>query len=156
MNKRKLLLIISVLTILLISIFIIKFNKNDIEASEYNFDILTDNLALRDITLVSFGENHYISKNYYLEQLSIANPVNNISIEYSLDGKNIDDLSLVDVFVDGPKFYIDHSAMVKNIKLSSKPTLKVKISYISNNKKKEFYETIDLNSKKTNKLAKSF
>lgn len=147
-NKK--LLGIVIIEILLFAIVITSTHLYDINKVPriYNINELTEDLLIRDIKLVSFGNNVYVQSNYNFEKYNTKAKINNIYLGISVGNKNIIDLSLGNVFVKSNKYFIDLNDIKKGIKISDNSKLKVHISYKVNGVKKDLYDTIKLKDHK--------
>lgn len=110
----------------------------------HKFDVQTEDLALKDFTLVSFDNHQYIQKNYYFELSNHEKNITKLTMSMNLQGKEIANLVAADPFVKQDKFYVDAENIINNVEIFDNSVLNVKISYVSDGKTKEYYEDVKL------------
>jgi hypothetical protein len=146
MNKLKPYLILLIIISLVFGIYgiyeTISIHNEPVQI--HNIYIQEEELALKDFKLVSFHNHQYIQNNFYFELDNHDKKITNLSMIMSLEGKEILSLAAANPFYRDDTDYIDIEKVIDNLKLSKESILEVKLSYVVDGKKKDFYENIKL------------
>ncbi|MNI53806.1 hypothetical protein D3C73_1086610 [compost metagenome] len=141
MQRKTLSISIGIVISLLLAINVFTYVTLTRKPKVYNMTVVTEDLVLKDLTLVSFNKYLYLDKGSYLEKKEINKNISDILIVAEIDGNNIE-------FSDGKdfteeKYYLNTSKFIKaNIDKDS--ILKISIKYSVNGIQKEFHDNINI------------
>lgn len=123
---------------------------SDIKLTQYDIDSLANEIALRDLTIVSSKNNAYFTKGIYLEKLRSDLEISDASVTVIIDGKHMFNTSISDPFVgsDISKSILIPDQMIENIRITDKSILTVEMRYTINEEQKEFHQDIELKNYK--------
>lgn len=151
MDKKNLKILIGIFAVIFfLGIFItykITYHiTSDINLTQYDIDSLANEIALRDLTIVSSKNNAYFTKGMYLEKLRSDLEVSKVSIGVIVAGKRIFSTGDSDPFlksdISKPLFIPDQ--MIENIRIRDKSILTVEMRYEVSGEQKEFHQDIEL------------
>lgn len=147
MDKKNLKILLGAFVVIFfLGIFITYKITSDIKLTAYDIDSLANEIALRDLTIVSSKNSAYFSNEMYLEKLRSDLEISGVSVTVIIDGKNIFNTSISDPFVrsDISKSITIPDQMIENIRITDKSILTVEMRYTINGEKKEFHQDIEL------------
>ena len=153
-NLKK--LIVAFVVIFFLGIFItykITYNiTSNIKLTQYDIESLANEVALRNLTIVSSKNSAYIEKGMYLEKLRSDLEISEVYLRASIDGKNIFSTGIKKPFLRG---YISRTILIpdqiiENINITDKSILTVEMTYVINEEQKKFNQDIELRNFKNN------
>lgn len=141
MQRKTLSISIGIVISLLLAINVFTYVTLTRKPKVYNMTVVTEDLVLKDLTLVSFNKYLYLDKGSYLEKKEINKNISDILIVAEIDGNNIEFSAGKDFTEE--KYYLNTSKFIKaNIDKDS--ILKISIKYSVNGIQKEFHDNIKI------------
>lgn len=151
MDKKNLKILIGIFAVIFfLGIFIsykITYHiTSDINLTQYDIDSLANEIALRDLTIVSSKNNAYFAKGTYLEKLRSDFEVSDAYVSVRIDGKHIFSTGISGPFVrsDISRSIVIPDQMIENIRITDKSILTVEMRYEVSGAQKEFHQDIEL------------
>ncbi|WP_164515051.1 hypothetical protein [Paenibacillus lentus] len=147
MNK-KVSIIFSLIVLSLVILLIYSQNKYNRSPVEYQINIETADINLKDVHLVKFNNAIYLGANYYIEQKGQYQKVDGLNIKGT-----IDNVLVLDVAAGGNPFegqqnnpvrYLGEGGIFNKVKISDDTLFKVHIVYTVDHVKKEYFENLKL------------
>lgn len=141
MQRKTLSISIGIVISLLLAINVFTYVTLTRKPKVYNMTVVTEDLVLKDLTLVSFNKYLYLDKGSYLERKEINKNISDINIVAEIEGNSIE-------FPAGKNFteekdYLNTTKFIKaNIDKDS--ILKVSIKYSVDGIQKEFHDNIKI------------
>ncbi len=119
---------------------------SDINLTQYDIDSLANEIALRDLTIVSFKNNAYFEKGIYLEKLRSDLEISDAYVSVLIDGKHIFSTGISGPFVrsDISRSIVIPDQIIENIRITDKSILTVEMIYEISGERKEFHQDIEL------------
>lgn len=141
MQRKTLSISIGIVISLLLVINVFTYVTLTRKPKVYNMTVVTEDLVLKDLTLVSFNKYLYLDKGSYLEKKEINKNISDILIVAEIDGNNIEFSAGKDFTEE--KYHLNISKFIKaNIDKDS--ILKISIKYSVNGIQKEFHDNINI------------
>jgi len=141
MQRKTLSISIGIVISLLLAINVFTYVTLTRKPKVYNMTVVTEDLVLKDLTLVSFNKYLYLDKGSYLEKKEINKNISDILIVAEIDGNNIEFPAGKDFTEE--KYYLNTSKFIKaNIDKDS--ILKISIKYNMDGIQKEFHDNIKI------------
>lgn len=105
----------------------------------YNLTVVTEDLILRDLNLVSFNKYLYLDKGSYLEKKEINKNISDIIIEASIEDNNIT-FSTEKEYAE-ERYYLATNKII-NTSVDKDSILRISIKYNIDGVQKEFHDNI--------------
>lgn len=146
MKNKKVLIIILVISIIVnIILFSVIFGKERVTI--YKTNILSDDIEVNNITLVSIGKVIYIQDGFEINALHDIENIEYLGLEINVDGKQALTVSMGDIY---PKINNiitrDLFGIIDKIKIKENSVIEAKLKYKINGQEKEEIETIPMKS----------
>lgn len=147
MNKKSLKILIGAFAVIFfLGIFVTYKITTNTKPIEYKVDCLASEIALRDITIFSSGNDAYLTGSYYFETLRSELNVGEIGVYICIDGKQI-----VNFMIGKQPFKVSTktgivgvSKIIKNLKITDESIMSIDMRYEVNGEQKEFHQDIEL------------
>lgn len=139
---KKKIMLTSIIAILIISnIFSGWLVLKDKPATVYKTDILTDELDVKNFTLVYIGDKLYIQDGFIFK-LTKEGKVDSINFDVFIDGTKIFDFAGANNFKKSNERIVDAFKIIPNIKISKDSKMVTKVKYTINGEGREFNNTV--------------
>jgi hypothetical protein len=141
MQRKTLSISIGIVISLLLAVNVFTYVSLTRKPKIYNMTVITEDLVLKDLTVVSFNKYLYLDKGSYLEKKEINKNISDINIVAEIEGNSIEFTDEKDFTEE--KYYLNTSKFIKaNIDKDS--ILKVSIKYSVDGIQKEFHDNIKI------------
>ena len=139
---RKKIILTSIIAILIISnIFCGWLILKNEPATVYKTDILTDELDVKNFSLVNIGNTLYIQDGFIFK-LTKEGKVDSVNFEVFIDGTRVFDFAGAKNFEKSNERIIDAFKIIPNIKISKNSKMVTKVKYTINGEGREFNNTV--------------
>lgn len=141
MQRKTLSISIGIVISLLLAINVFTYVTLTRKPKVYNMTVVTEDLVLNDLTLVSFNKYLYLDKGSYLEKKEINKNVSDILIVAEIDGNSIE--FPAEKEFTGERYYLNTTKFIKS-NIDKDSILKVSIKYSVDGIQKEFHDNIKI------------
>ncbi|ERK28268.1 hypothetical protein [Clostridium intestinale] len=141
MQRKTLSISIGIVISLLLAINVFTYVSLTRKPKVYNITVVTEDLVLNDLTLVSFNKYLYLDKGSYLEKKEINKNVSDILIVAEIDGNSIE--FPAEKEFTGERYYLNTTKFIKS-NIDKDSILKVSIKYSVDGIQKEFHDNIKI------------
>lgn len=139
---KKIICILLVLISVILNIFLVfKILEKD-RLTLYSTDIISENLSVKNITLISFNDILYVQNGFKFELLDSNDKIESLSLEISMNDNNIFDLSLGNHIPDKSDLTDSLYNIKSDIDINTDSIMRIKLKYTVNGKGVEFYDNI--------------
>ncbi len=145
MKNKKILTIMIVISIIVNTVlFSIIFRKERVAI--YKTNILSDDIEINNITLVSIGKVIYIQDGFEINALHDIENIEYLYLEINVDGKQALTVSMGDIYPKINNITRDLFGIIDKIKIKESSVIEAKLKYKINGQEKEEIETIPMKS----------
>ncbi len=141
MQRKTLSISIGIVISLLLAINVFTYVTLTRKPKIYNMTVVTEDLVLKDLTLVSFNKYLYLDKGSYLERKEVNKNISDIIIVAEIDGNSIEFSGDKDFIEE--RYYFNSAKFIKT-NIDKDSILKISIKYNTDGIQKEFHDNIKI------------
>jgi len=141
MQRKTLSISMGIVISLLLAINVFTYVTLTRKPKVYSITVVTEDLVLNDLTLVSFNKYLYLDKGSYLEKKEINKNISDILIVAEIDGNSIE-FPVEKEFTE-ERYYLNTTKFIKS-NIDKDSILKISIKYNTDGIQKEFHDNIKI------------